>query len=347
MNLWKWMMKNKINELNKLYEPSIEKIEQIRKILLKNCIDHAILFSNNHHIKIEDEIESVKYPIPNIICQLDGIKTKIGIDLATDLDYIGFVKFTLKKEQFKIFKFDAIKHFKFEVYGFYFYQYYQNEKDLDNLKINVANSAETTLNVKIEVSNIDEIISIISSLSTAPKKESCISSYTCDCGHEISIDTYYGQCPICGEDSPSRRKFKTKCPVCASITLKDEYGNGECKTCGWKFDSLSKKYKNSVIYPNLISLNKAKKLFNEGKPFTPDFNDFVAGFNCYGEMEFAYKGVTYVVMGTSNDSVEFGEMGTDTFEVFKDINEFAEKAKVNEKLVKDIWSEVENVNWLQ
>ena len=340
-------MKDKINELNKLYQPSLEKIEQIRKILFKNCIDHAILFSNNHHIKIEDKIESVKYPIPNIICKLDGVKTKIGIDLATDLDYIGFVKFTLNKQQFKTFKFDAIKHFKFEVYGFYFCEYYENEKDLDNLKTNVANSTETTLNIKIKVSQIDEIITIINSLSTAPEKRFCISSYTCECGHDISINTYYGQCPICGEDSPSRRKFKTKCPVCGSSTLKDQYGHGECENCGWNLDNLNKKCKNAVTYPNLISLNKAKKLYKEGKPFTPDFNDFIAGYDFYGEMEFTYKGVTYGLVGASNDGVEFWGMGTDTFEVFKDINKFKEKAKINGKLVKDIWDEVENVDWLQ
>lgn len=64
-------------------------------------------------------------------------------------------------------------------------------------------------------------------------------------------------------------------------------------------------------------------------------------------MEFTYKGVTYGLMGASNDGVEFWGMGTDTFEVFKDINEFKEKAKINGKLVKDIWDEVENVDWLQ
>ena len=44
-----------------------------------------------------------------------------------------------------------------------------------------------------------------------------------------------------------------------------------------------------VECPNLISLNKARKLYKEGKAFLPDFNDFIDGYNFYGEMEFTYK----------------------------------------------------------
>ena len=340
-------MKNKITELNNLYAPSIEKIEQIRNFLLKNCIDHAILFSNNYHIRIEDKIESVQYPIPNIICKLGGAKTKIGIDLATDKDYIGFIKFTLSKEFLNSFDFDAIKNFKFEVYGFYFYQYYDCIKDFDKLKTNITNSTETTLYIKIKVSSIEEIISIIKNLLVSPQKYFSITSYICNCGHDISINMYYGQCPICGEDSPHRRKFKTKCPVCKTNTLKDKYGRGECENCGWNFDNLCKKRKNSVIYPNLISLNKAKKLYQEGNPFAPDFNDFIEGYNFYGEMEFTYKGITYGLMGIANEGVEFWGMNTDTYEMFKNIDEFTEKAKIDGRLVKEIWHEVENANWLQ
>ena len=35
------------------------------------------------------------------------------------------------------------------------------------------------------------------------------------------------------------------------------------------------------------------------------------------------------------------------YQMFKNIEEFAEKAKVDGKLVKDIWNEVENANWLK
>ena len=64
-------------------------------------------------------------------------------------------------------------------------------------------------------------------------------------------------------------------------------------------------------------------------------------------MEFTYNGITYVVMGNENEGVEFWGINTDIYETFKDIDEFAEKAKINGKPIKDIWGDVENANWLQ
>ena len=64
-------------------------------------------------------------------------------------------------------------------------------------------------------------------------------------------------------------------------------------------------------------------------------------------MEFTYNGITYGLMGIKNEGVEFWGMNTDIYQIFKNIEEFAEKTKVDGKLVKDIWNEVENANWLQ
>lgn len=146
------------------------------------------------------------------------------------------------------------------------------------------------------------------------------------------------------------QKYSTKsiCPVCGNIIFMDSVGNGDKFTnCGWDHSKLHDEFPDRVLCPNLISLNKAKKLYQEGKPFLPDFNDFIDGYNFYGEMEFTYKGVTYGLMGIANEGVEFWGMNANTYEIFKNIEEFAEKAKINEKLLKDIWNEVENVNWLQ
>lgn len=131
--------------------------------------------------------------------------------------------------------------------------------------MDIINSNETTLYIKIKMSSIEETTSIINALSTMSQKKFSMTSYTCDCGCQIQVNSYNGQCPICGKDSPLRRKFKTKCPVCELSTFKDKYGNGECENCGWHIDNLSIKNKNIVIYPNLISLSKAKKLYQEGK----------------------------------------------------------------------------------
>lgn len=142
--------------------------------------------------------------------------------------------------------------------------------------------------------------------------------------------------------------IQTKCPVCNSLIFMDSVGNGDkCKNCGWDHSKIHDEFPDRVICPNLISLNKARKLYKEGKSFIPDFEDFIEGYSFYGEMKFTYKGITYGLMGTENEGVEFWGMDTDSYETFRDIEEFAEKAKIDGKLVKDIWCEVENADWLQ
>lgn len=142
--------------------------------------------------------------------------------------------------------------------------------------------------------------------------------------------------------------IETKCPVCNSIIFMDSAGNGDkCLKCSWVKSRMHEEFPDRVMCPNLISLNKAKKLYKDGKPFTPDFNDFIEGFNFYGEMEFTYKGITYGIMRIADEGVEFWGMNTDVYAMFNNIGEFAEKAKIDGNLVKDIWNKVENANWLQ
>ena len=130
--------------------------------------------------------------------------------------------------------------------------------------------------------------------------------------------------------------------------LMGDGGNGDkCHNCGWVNSKLHEEFPDRVICPNLISLNKARKLYKESKPFVPDFNDFIDGYNFYGEMEFTYNGVTYGLMGIENKGVEFWGINTDIYEMFNSIDEFVEKAKIDGKPVKEIWNEVENANWLQ
>lgn len=98
--------------------------------------------------------------------------------------------------------------------------------------------------------------------------------------------------------------------------------------------------------PNLISLNKAKKLYKERKPFLPDLDDFIGGLNFYSEMEFTYKGISYGVTYTKYDMIDLWIFYGDTVELFKNDDDFRNNAKVDGKLLKDIWHDVENANWL-
>lgn len=142
--------------------------------------------------------------------------------------------------------------------------------------------------------------------------------------------------------------IQSKCAVCGHSVMIDEIGNGDnCQNCGWVQNIGNLEFPDRIECPNLISLNKAKKLYQKGKPFTPDFEDFIDGYNFYGEMEFTYNDITYGVMGVENIGVEFWGMNTDKYETFKDIEDFKLKAQIDGKLLKDIWHEVKNVNWLQ
>lgn len=151
------------------------------------------------------------------------------------------------------------------------------------------------------------------------------------------------------ETSDSKKyKFDARCPVCGNIIKIDGYGNGDvCPKCSWDYNEMNEEFPDRVICPNLIPLNKAKKLYKENKPFIPDFEDFISGFNFYGEMEFTYKGVIYGLVGIAKEGVEFYSTNTGEYKVFKDIEEFKQKAQIDGKLVKDIWNKVTNTNWLQ
>lgn len=124
--------------------------------------------------------------------------------------------------------------------------------------------------------------------------------------------------------------FEKEWVVCGKTLLASKTGNGECPHCGWYNNRLGEIHEDKVIFPNLISLNKAKTLCKEWKPFRPDFEDFIDGYNFYGEMEFTYKGITYGLMGVENVGVEFWGMNTDKYEIYKDIEEFEQKAHINE-----------------
>jgi len=340
-------MKNKIDEFNNLYKQALERAEKIRHNLGRHCVDHALVFFNNHHIRIDNKPECVEYPIPSIICKLSSIQTKIGFDIATDKDYIGFIKFTFNKEQFLTFNFEAIKTFKFEVYGDLFCKEIVNLKGLKEVKTNVMNPRENFAYIKIKISVIEQIITIINNLSDIPQKKFSMLSYVCDCGNQITVESDNGECPICGKDSPHKKIIKAKCPVCAQTTLLDKFGHGECENCGWLIDKMSEKYRSRVIYPNLIPLNKAKKLYIEGKPFKPDLNDFLEMLCFYSEVEFWYKGLNCCVFLTSNPKgkIEFGWSPENGY-YFSDKEDFIQNAKIGDEFVRDIWDKVENPKYI-
>lgn len=148
--------------------------------------------------------------------------------------------------------------------------------------------------------------------------------------------------------NPYNKNNKNICPICGYTIYVDDTGNGdECLNCSWIKSALNEEFPDRVICPNLISLNKAKKLYSDHKPFTPDFNDFILGLSFYGEMQFSYQGKTYGVTRGKDDTIDFFVVSTQSWDTFKNIKDFENNAKVDGKLLKDIWDETINRNWLQ
>lgn len=102
-----------------------------------------------------------------------------------------------------------------------------------------------------------------------------------------------------------------------------------------------------MIFPNLISLNKAKRLYQAGKLFRPDLNDFLDGLYFYSEMEFWYKGLNCCMSLRNNTDkkIEFGWSPENEY-YFSDKEDFIQNAKIGDEFVRDIWDEVENPKYI-
>lgn len=131
-----------------------------------------------------------------------------------------------------------------------------------------------------------------------------------------------------------------KCSICGNAALQDQYGNGECKTCGWKFSRNEEQLEKScgISYPMLVSPTTAREQYKKGLPFKATFNEFVNGLFFYSEMLFKYKDVMYEVFLRDDDMIVF--CSEDMQQEYKTRKEFEEQANINGVLVKDLWQDV-------
>ena len=81
---------------------------------------------------------------------------------------------------------------------------------------------------------------------------------------------------------------EVKCQVCRNPVMVDECYNSDepCWICGWIPDGYSRHSTDSWTIDNIISLDKARQLYKQGKPLKPDFDDFMEFYDGYGEVEF-------------------------------------------------------------
>lgn len=141
------------------------------------------------------------------------------------------------------------------------------------------------------------------------------------------------------------KTIEKKCVICGNSVLTDIYGQGRCFHCNWYNDVMDEENENEVIFPNLVSLNKAKRLYQEGKPFSPDLNDFMEMLYFYSEVEFWYKGLNCCLTLKEDSKIEFG-WSPDNVYYFADKDDFIKNAKIGNEYIQDIWDKVENPKYI-
>lgn len=146
-------------------------------------------------------------------------------------------------------------------------------------------------------------------------------------------------------DDPLEKIDFKPCDVCGKIVAIDQFGFGDCENCGWIQDPSLVTMPDTVMYPNRLSLNKAKALYIKGKKLQPDFYDFIEGLFMYSEMVFTFDNTIYEVFLKQDDTIVF--CSTDMQQEYKTKEDFINKAHINGKLLKDIWHNVINADYMQ
>ena len=146
-------------------------------------------------------------------------------------------------------------------------------------------------------------------------------------------------------------KFE-KCALCGqAVAVRNDLAANECQHCGWYVVPRPEEQPDAVAMPNFVSLNKARQLYQAGKPLIPDYDDFIQMIEYYGEVEFYYNLVRYgVAYYLENDGKWYYELFIVDDKVvcqYLTLEEFAAKANINGVLLKDLWPQVKNANWLQ
>ncbi|MBQ7579201.1 MAG: hypothetical protein IJT25_01575, partial [Clostridia bacterium] len=133
------------------------------------------------------------------------------------------------------------------------------------------------------------------------------------------------------------------CEVCNKPVAVDDYGNGLCENCGWEQDKTQFLHPDTVQYPNMMSLNKAKALYKAHKPLLPSIEDFAEALFMYGEMEFKYNGELFEVSFENEDIMLASK---NEYQTFKTKRDFIENATIKGTKLKDLWKDVKNAYYM-
>ncbi len=156
------------------------------------------------------------------------------------------------------------------------------------------------------------------------------------------------------EVGPPKEDIETKCSICGHVAMQDQYGNGECKNCGWKFSKdeelLEKKV--GISYPMLVTPTTAREQYKQSKSFKATFEEFLNGLFFYSEMLFEYDNEIYEVFLKANKNSKSND---DCYIVFCSKNfqqeyttrkKFENKANINGVLLKDMCDKIEKPSFM-
>lgn len=146
-------------------------------------------------------------------------------------------------------------------------------------------------------------------------------------------------------DDPGEKMNLKACDVCGKVVAIDQFGHGDCENCGWAQDPVLLKMPDKVMYPNRVSLNKAKTLYKQSKKLEPDLDDFIDGLFMYSEMVFTYNNVEYEVFLKPNKNIIL--CSSSMQQEYTTREEFKNNANINGLLLKDIWHNVTNADYMQ
>lgn len=143
------------------------------------------------------------------------------------------------------------------------------------------------------------------------------------------------------------KNLEKSCEVCQNILNVDVYKQGKCPNCGWWNCILNEENPELIAILNLISLNKAKQLYNANKPLEPDLDEFIEALNKYSEMQFKYQSIIYAVELVFSNKKNIRLYNSQTKESlnFSNDEDFKNNAKVGGKFLKDIWNETTERDW--
>ncbi len=139
-------------------------------------------------------------------------------------------------------------------------------------------------------------------------------------------------------------KIEKNCDVCGNPIKTTEYGGGRCKKCGWIDDTHQLEYPNCKNANNLISLNRAKLLWNKGKKLLPSFDELIDMMERGFEFQFIFQKHKYFILLDHGRWLLICE-DTGAEQIFGSVYIFKDNATIDDIPLRTCWAEVSYVDY--